>query len=432
MKIFKEFFVSISKNRLVENFLSLSILQLANYILPFITLPYLVRVLGVDKYGFIAFAQAFINYFQIITDYGFNLSATKEISINRDNKEKISEIFCSVIIIKLILLLLSLILMTIIVFSFEKFYNDWLIYYITFGIVLGQTLFPLWFFQGMERMKYITLLNVFAKLIFTIAIFIIIKQQSDYIYVPLLNSLGFILSGLLALVLVFKNFDVKFRFPSIESLKFHLKKGWHLFLSQVNIAFFNNTNVIFLGLITNNTSVGYYSAAEKLIRVIMGLQIPLVNAIYPTMSKLLKEDANKAILFGKKVLLFGSFIYLVLIIILYFFLDAIVILMFGSNFEESSLILKILLIIPVTVFINNIYGTQFLINIGHSEKFFNVILVGGLLNLVLCPIMTYFFDYIGTAISWTIIEILILIGMYYYTTKYIHELKLKYLLKAKK
>jgi len=121
------------KKRLLSNFFSLSILQGANYILPLRIFPYLVRVLGVEKYGLIAFASAFIFYFNIITDYGFNLTATKEIFIHRNNKEKLNEIFNAVLIIKLSLMIISFVVMRVIILNIEKFKEYTFLYLLSFG-----------------------------------------------------------------------------------------------------------------------------------------------------------------------------------------------------------------------------------------------------------------------------------------------------------
>jgi len=420
-------FTNKTRKQLFKNFLSLLTIQTATYILPLITIPYLLRVLGPTKIGLIAFSQAIIEYFQILVDYGFSLSATREISINRDDKNKVSEIFSSVMIIKFVLFLLSLIIMSIIVFSFAKFRQNWLIYYFTVAVVLGQTLFPIWFFQGIEKMKYITFLNVISKIIYVIFIFIIVKKSSDYLYVPLISGISYIIAGILALWIVLTKFGVSFKIVSLEKLKIQLKDGWHIFVSQISITLLSNTNIFVLGLFTNNTIVGYYSVADKLIRAMIDFQIPIINSIYPYMAKLIKDDINKAISFIKKLLVYGTLVYFIFSIVFWLISGELITALFGANYSNSVIIFNILLIVPLAIFIDNIYGTQLLINLGHSDRFSKVLFIGGITNLILCPILTYFFSYIGTAVSWALVELAILYIMYLSTTKYVPELNLKHI-----
>ena len=129
---------------IMNNVAALTVLQIITYLLPLLIIPYLFRVLGPDKFGLIAFAQAFIQYFTILTNYGFNVSATKEISLCRNDPMKISRAFSSVMIVKLALALLSLVFLSLLVFFIPRFRNDWLVYVFSFGSVLGTTLFPTW------------------------------------------------------------------------------------------------------------------------------------------------------------------------------------------------------------------------------------------------------------------------------------------------
>jgi PST family polysaccharide transporter len=399
-------------SRLLENFISLSTLQVANYILPLITLPYLVRVLGPEKFGLIAFAQAFIGYFNVLTDYGFNLSATRDISINRKDNDIVSEIFSSVIVIKFGLLILSLSVMTLIIFSFDKFRSEWPIYYLTFGMVVGQVLFPVWFFQGMEKMKYITFLNIFARIIFTISIFIFVKNASDFLYVPILSSLGSIVAGVLAFWIVFKDFGVKFRMPDFERVKFDLKEGWYIFISTVAISLYTTSNTFILGLFTNNIIVGYYSAAEKIIRSAQGLLSPVSQTIFPHVSKLMNESKDAGIKFIRRITYLIGGLSFVISLVIFILANLIVETILGSQYTESIIILRILAFLPFLVGLSNVFGIQTMLTLNYKKAFTNIIVFASGVNIFLAIILVPLYNNIGTSISVLITEMIITISMF--------------------
>lgn len=399
------------KKRLLSNFFSLSVLQGANYILPLITLPYLVRVLGTEYFGLLAFAAATVMYFQILTDYGFNLTATREISLHRDNKAKVTEIFSSVMSIKIILMFVSFLLLIILVFSFEKFSKDALVYFLTFGIVVGQVLFPVWFFQGMERMKYITYLNILSKVIFTIAIFVFVKEQSDFYLVPLLTSVGFLVAGICSLYLVKKEFGVRFELQNVDTIKYHLVEGWHVFVSRFYVSLYTTTNVILLGLFTNNTAVGYYSIADKIVVAIGGLFEPANQTVYPYLARKHKENFNQFVQLLKKI----SFIFLAIsfsfLIISEVFKDEIVYLVTGEYNLEVTLLLSIFLM-RIMLFPFGPLFSNALIIMNRKSEFMKVMNYTVILDLVLVSPSIYFYGVKGLVYSFIfvlIIHVLLLI-----------------------
>jgi len=404
------------KKRLLSNFFSLSVLQGVNYILPLLTLPYLVRVLGVEYFGLLAFATAMIAYFNIITDYGFNLTATRDISIHRENKDKVVEIFSSVMTIKVILMCLSFTLLTVLVFSFEKFSQYWEVYFLTFGTVIGQVLFPIWFFQGMERMKYITYLNILSKSLFTVAIFIFVQEKSDFWVVPLLTSIGFVITGILSLLLIRKKFGVCFKMQKTETIKYYFIDGWHIFLSRIYVNIYTTTNTILLGLFANNTAVGYYAIAEKIVMAIGGLFEPANQTIYPYLAKKYKDNFTHFTQFIKNTAIIFLVVSFSLVLISEYFKDEIVYLITGDYSIEISLILSILLIRVLTFPFGSLFSNSLII-MNNKKDFLRVMNYTVIINLVLVPPSIYFFQEIGLVVSFVVVLILHTFLLLYYLTR---------------
>ena len=210
LKLFLLKIQSFSKTVIFKNFSALVLLQVGNTLLALLIMPYLINVLGVGNYGLYSFALAISLYLVILTDYGFGFTGVKLISINRGNPEKVSSIFHGIQIIKMGILLVILVVYTLSILFFETLSINKKIYFLSFGILIGQTLVPVWFFQGMERMKFITIINLFIRTSAVVLILIFVKKPDDINLAIAAQAISFSAAGVLSIVLAYREFKLKF------------------------------------------------------------------------------------------------------------------------------------------------------------------------------------------------------------------------------
>lgn len=282
--------------RISGNYVSLLLIQVTNLVLPLVTFPYLIRVLGIDTFGLIMFAQTLCAVLYIFVDFGFSLSATRHISLLRTDKKEMARVFATVLSVKAVfatLLFISYLLVILIVprFSVEKE-----IFILSYLMVIGQAFFVDWFFQGIEKMKVMALLSLLAKGVFTTLIFVFINTIADYTKVPLFMGLGYVLAGTLSIVLALK--FTSFVKPDLALAKVLVKESFSLFISNLAARVINTIPVLILGFFVNDTTVGIYTSMEKLITTTKGIFVSLYQALYPW---LVKQSLKKQQAYVKKM-----------------------------------------------------------------------------------------------------------------------------------
>jgi len=397
-----------------NNFFSLTSLKVLTYILPLITFPYLIRVLGIEKFGLIMFAQATMYYFEIVVDFGFNLSATREVALNAKKPNKLNEIISAVFSIKFMLLLFSFLVLIVVVNLFDRFLQDFLLYYYSFLKVIALAFFPVWFFQGIEKMKYITLIDIISKSIFTVLIFVFVQSESDYILVPLISGVGYIIGTIFSLIYLFRRFKKSFIICSFSVLKKYFNDSSMFFLSRVSVSLYTTSNAFFLGLVTSNIMVGYYAVAEKLYMVIRQLYQPIVQVIYPYISK------SKNVKFFKKLYPIIIFLNFIGVYVLWVYAPEIIFMVTNETFLETVKVFRILLIVACVVVPSVLIGYPFLAALGYKNEANYSTIIGSLFHVISLTVLFFCnsIDIYSIVYLLIITELIVLIYRFYSVYKH--------------
>jgi len=398
-----------------ENILLQSIIQGANFLFPLIALPYLIRVLGVENYGVYVLAATTAMFFGVLCDYGFNLTGTRDVAAAKKNMGLISTLYSKVMALKIIMSFLSFTTLLILTTLNHSVRENFLLYFFSFTFVIAQSFFPAWLFLGLEDSRIIATLNFISKFIFTASLFIFVNKAGDAYIAAILNTIGALFSTLLALAWLRYKYKIQYSKTPISDLMRYAKDGVLVFLAQLKILLFSSSNIIILGAIAGSEAVGFYSSAEKLMRAVAQIQVPILTAIFPRIASMINENRQKLAYLLKLILLYGCIGYLIVGAIVFIYAPEITTSFFGPNLSPTVSLLRIIILCPTFIFLNNIFGTQILLNLGKDKQYFIVLFVVGLLNLALCTFLSELLGATGASISLLISEGLVALGMYLFS-----------------
>ena len=402
-------------SKLAENITSMICLKGSEYILNFILFPYLIRVLGVEKFGAITFMQGIIQYGVILVDYGFYLTAPRDIAQSLE-KKSISQIFANVMISKILIFIFISILSFIIIGTLLllKIEFDILLFLSCYLLIVGNVIFPIWFFQGVQQMRYVTVFNIIARSITVLLVLLFVKNSDDYVLAAFFQSSTLLLAGIFSLIVLRKEFSYIFVAPDLGGIKEIFINGWHVFLSTVAINLYTTNNIVILGAMTNNAVVGYFGAANKLIDCTKGILLTINQAVYPYVSKKMITCKNDALIFLKKYLFAYSGIAFLggncLIIFAPIFVD----ILFGNGYNESAFLLRMMSYLPFIMSISNVFGIQIMMNFGYQKAFSKILISASILDFFMIIPFIYYMESLGVIFTMIAVEMFVTVNTIYY------------------
>lgn len=275
-----------SKERiLAKNTVMLYIMQISSYVFPLLSFPYLTRVLGAEKYGIVVFANSIMSYFTLFIEFGFLLSGTKICSDFCNNKEKLGDITFGIIQAKLLLVILSAFALILSCMFVQKIRQDSVFFILSFIGIFLTVFLPDFLFRGIEQMEILTYRVVAAKFIYTGLIFLFIKDESDYLLVPLAIIGSNIFAVILTWAEIIRKKIILFSRVSFKQTFKYLKDSSLFFLSRIAATFYSSLNTVILGFKFPSSQVGQYGVANTLTNTCRSLMSPISDSIYPYMIK---------------------------------------------------------------------------------------------------------------------------------------------------
>lgn len=352
---------------LIENFSYLSFLQIFLLIYPLITYPYLVRVLGRELYGVVLTAQMLASYASLIIDFGSNYVCAKHISVYRDDKNKLSEILSNVLAVRFVFFITCCLFYVSIILLVPDYRNYFWIFILTYGFTSNELLFPQFFFQGIEKMKFISIINIVSKILMVVLIFLFVTTKDDVLLVPIIYSVGFLLGGFISLYLIICKMKIKLVCPTIALSLYYLKDSSSIFLTDVVCSIKDKLSYLLVGMFVGMSDVVIYDLGQKLHGIVAKPYTLICTVMFPRLAK------NRNLKLLKQIAIINFSITLFIVVVSNLFLKEIS--YFFLNERIDLLPLRLFLFGPLLLSVSYVISNNLFVAFGYNKYMFYSIIV---------------------------------------------------------
>ena len=406
------------RNKLFKNIGFLTLSQVANYLLPLVTIPYVTRIVGPENFGLIEFAQSTLLYLIVLVNFGFNRTATRQIAANPNNMVLVSRVFSEVVTAKLVLFIASFVIMIISIILVPKFWEHSFILLVGFPIVLGWAIYPSFLFEGLQKLEVNALADVLIKLLAAVLILTLITKRDQYYMVPLINGImQVVFGGLILWYALIKVDGLKFLWPSKNEVMTQIGEAKYVFFSSFFTTLYNFSTIMFGAFLLSPIQLGIYAAASKLIYVANSfLYKPLLGAFYPYLAAKMAESLSAFKQVFSKGLLYLGIVSALGSIVIFVFARFIIQIVFGSSYLDGIDILKIM---APTLFIGSfihMYLHQGILQLKKDKQYMILITIGGILSLILNYVFISKYQLTGAALVKIVVDVFLALvsGVYFY------------------
>jgi polysaccharide transporter, PST family len=400
---------TIARHPVARNAAALWWVQLATFLLPLIVVPYLSRVLGPGPWGLVFFAQSFAAWLTLVIEYGFNLSATRELARCREDNGRVSALVSGVHGAKAGLLLLSIVAALAAALAVPLFREHP-------GILIGawmlcavQGFSPMWYFQGCERMGLPALLTVVARALSTVLILILVKSPDHAALVLYIQAGSLFVAHALCLWVLYR--EVAWALPTFPGIMATMRTGWSMFLFRSSVALYTTANAFVLGLLAPPPVVAFFASAERVSKSLLQMLSPVSQALYPRINSLIDGERDKAKKIVRLSLAFMAAGGVILGGLIAVFAPWIVRIVLGPGYEPVVPVLRILSLLMPLISVSNVLGIQWMLPNRMDKPFNRIIIAAGAINIVLAVLLAMRWGAIGMATAVVVTELFVTLAM---------------------